>query len=215
MWDGYQNGLVLLVCKRCSFGKVITLHDAGTKDPTPWDTWARALQLFGSTRGGWRVGFFAAPNKRDLTGATVVGPEHVNGGYAYPCQPQTIIVYRAEECTRVLLHELFHAACTDRRQELPHMESETESWAEWMLVALASDGDIALAKKLFAKQLQWVARLNKTLRAAPFAVSQPSDFAWRYTLGRENAYCRLGATVPVSHATPTTSSRLTHIDLEI
>jgi hypothetical protein len=89
------------------------------------------------------------------------------------------------------------------------MEAETESWAEWVLVALASKGDLELAVKLMKKQLRWMSAQHRVLRAF-YGVSKPEDFAWRYTLGREHAYERLGLRVPISTGTShVMSSRLT------
>jgi len=210
MWQGYKAGTVRLVCKTCVSAKVIILHEATKPCPDIWKTWGRIFQLYGQGATGWRVGLFAAHEPRILPApGQPVGPEHVNGGYTIPCKQNSIIIYREEECTRVLLHELFHASCSDRLASLPHMEAETESWAEWVLVALASKGDLELAVKLMKKQLRWMSAQHRVLRAF-YAVSKPEDFAWRYTLGREHAYERLGLRVPISHGTShVTSSRLT------
>lgn len=144
-----------------------------------------------------------------------MGPEHVNGGYTIPCKQDRIIIYREEECTRVLLHELFHGACSDRLSSLPHMEAETESWAEWVLVALASEGNLERALALMKKQIRWMSAQHRVLRAF-YNVSKPDDFAWRYTLGREHAYQRLGLHVPMSRGiSRVTSSRLTAPALEL
>ena len=213
-----------LVCKTCGQAKVIILHEATRPCPDVWKTWGRIFQLYGRgetpwhRQNGlfWRVGLFAAPIPRTLPApGQPVGPEHVNGGYTIPCKQDRIIIYREEECTRVLLHELFHAACSDRLSSLPHMEAETESWAEWVLVALASKGDLKKAITLMNKQIRCMSALHRILRAH-YGVSKPEDFAWRYTLGREHAYQRLGLHVPISHGTSrVTSSRLTAPALEL
>ena len=212
------------MCKTCGQAKVIILHEATRPCPDVWKTWGRIFQLYGreetpwNRQNGpfWRVGLFAAPIPRTLPApGQLVGPEHVNGGYTLPCKQDRIIIYREEECTRVLLHELFHAACSDRLSSLPHMEAETESWAEWVLVALASKGDLKKAMTLMNKQIRWMSALHRVLRAH-YGVSKSEDFAWRYTLGREHAYQRLGLHVPISHGTSrVTSSRLTAPALEL
>jgi hypothetical protein len=95
------------------------------------------------------------------------------------------------------------------------MEAETESWAEWVLVALASKGDLKKAMTLMNKQIRWISAQHRVLRAF-YGVSKPEDFAWRYTLGREHAYLRLGLRVPISYGTShVTSSRLTAPALEL
>lgn len=209
MWNGYVQGRLNLICKVCPYGKVITIYEGDT-DPTPWHIWARVFQIFGLTPGGWRVGFFAwnAPRLLPSLGEPI-GPEHVNGGYAYPCKANSIIVYRLEEATRVLIHELFHASCCDRDLPIEEKESETEAWAEWLLVALVSGGNLKKAKELFDEQLHWMASTHATLRRF-YGVSGPESYVWRYTIGRENAYLRLGYPIPGSRIRkPKQSSRLT------
>ena len=46
----------------------------------------------------------------------VISPMHINGGvtFATPGQPPRIVVYRREDATKVLVHELVHAAGIDR-----------------------------------------------------------------------------------------------------
>jgi hypothetical protein len=195
---------------------VIILHEANRSCPDIWTTWARIFQLYGRGPTVWRVGLFAAQMPRTLPApGQPVGPEHVNGGYTLPCKQDRIIIYREEECTRVLLHELFHAACSDRLASLPHMEAETESWAEWVLVALASEGNLEMAMSLMKKQIRWMSAQHRVLRGF-YNVSKPEDFAWRYTLGREHAYQRLGLHVPISKGiSRVTSSRLTAPALEL
>lgn len=209
MWNGYVQGNLKLVCKVCPYGKILTIYE-GAIDPTPWDIWARVFQVFGLVPGGWRVGFFAWEAKRLLPEpGEPIGPEHVNGGYAYPCKPNSIIVYRKEEATRVLIHELFHAACCDRDLPIEEKESETEAWAEWLLVALISGGNAKRAKELFDEQLRWMSSTHATLRRF-YGISGPQDYVWRYTIGREKAYIRLGYKIPTSRIRkPKESSRLT------
>jgi hypothetical protein len=216
LWEGYRAGTVRLVCKTCGSAKVIILHEANRPCPDIWKTWGRIFQLYGREARPWRVGLFAAPIPRTLPApGQPVGPEHVNGGYTIPCKQDRIIIYREEECTRVLLHELFHGACSDRLASLPHMEAETESWAEWVLVALASEGNLERALALMKKQIRWMSAQHRVLRAF-YNVLKPEDFAWRYTLGREHAYQRLGLHVPISRGiSRVTSSRLTAPALEL
>lgn len=208
IWNGYLQGQYELQCKVCPYGKVLTFVERGHDNPTPLETWGRIFQLFG--RQSWRVGFFPYLSKRILPEpGQPIGPEHVNGGYAYPCKPNSIIIYRKEEATRVLIHELFHAACCDRDLELPQKEAETEAWAEWLIVALAAKGNQQKGAQLFQDQLNWMAATHATLRRF-YGITGPDDYAWRYTIGREEAYCRLGVKVPQSRIQkPRTSVRFT------
>lgn len=222
-WDGYLQKKVNLICKVCPYGKVITFYEGDT-DPTPWDLWGRIFQLFTNAsigHQGWRIGFFAWNVPRILPSPSQeieLGPEYVNGGYAYPCKPNSIIIYRIEEATRVLVHELFHASCCDRK-ELPlvEKEAETEAWAEWLLIAIASRGNQAVANELFEGQLQWMGKTHATLRKY-YGITGEQDYIWRYTIGREKAYERLGYSVPeIIVRKPQLSSRLTSpmIDLAL
>ena len=186
----------------------------GHKDPTPWSTWARIFQMFGPH--GWRVGFFPSEFVRELPElGQPVGPAHVNGGYAMPCKPDSIIIYRKEEATRVLIHELFHAACCDRELCLEDKEAETESWAELVLIAFIAKGNKQKARELFQKQLHWMGEIHATL-VQYYGIKGPEDYVWRYTIGREASYIRLGCEVPrVAIRKPRKSNRLTHPELEV
>jgi hypothetical protein len=159
----------------------------------------------------WRVFWFPAHIQRVLPPkGTEVGPQNINGGYCYPCNPHIIVVYRYEEATRVLLHELLHAACTDPvNVSLPIKEATTETWAELFLVALCSKGNKEKAASFWKLQSQWIANQNATLRK-DHSVSTIEDYAWRYTLGREEILNRLGVSLPVPRISKGSSSRLTH-----
>lgn len=214
IWQGYLQGNYELVCKVCPYGKVLVFVEKGRPDPTPWRIWARIYQMFGPH--GWRVGYFPSQTLRILPEpGTAPGPEHVNGGYAMPCHTNSIIIYRQEEATRVLIHELFHAACCDRPLPLEAKEAETESWAELVLVAFLAKGNRKEARALFQKQLRWMGENHATLRRF-YNIQGPQDYVWRYTIGREEAYRRLGCPVPaVAIRKPRASNRLTHPDLEV
>lgn len=215
IWQGYLQGVYELICKVCPYGKVLTFVKKGEGDSTPWAIWARIFQMFGPH--GWRVGFFPWISDRILPDpGQPIGPEHVNGGYALSCHPNTIIIYRKEEATRVLIHELFHAACCDRSELcLEDKEAETESWAELVLIAFLAGGNIRKAKELFQKQLHWMGENHATLRRF-YNIQSPQDYVWRYTIGREQAYERLGCPVPIVRIrTPRASNRLTAPELEV
>ena len=194
MWDRLERGTAVLECHVCPFGKVLCLH-AGEDPPVPWDDWGRILAAFYEGRP-FRVGFFAAEAVRrlghELQSSTPwmlrgdLGPGCVNGGYTMPCRSDTIVIYRTEEATRVLLHELFHATCCDRDLPLPEREAENEAWAEWVLVAMHGP-----TERRFAEQVAWVGGQNAVLRKK-YGVRAPTDYLWRYTVGREDAYRRLG-----------------------
>ena len=145
-----------------------------------------------------------------------MGPENVNGGYTMPCSTNGIVIYRKEEATRVLLHELFHASCCDRPELcLEKKEAETEAWAELVLIAYLADGKQTRGEKLLQSQLEWMAKAHATLRTF-YNIQGIEDYIWRYTIAREDAFCRLGIEVPITTVVqPMRSSRLTHPSLEI
>lgn len=210
MWSELQAGKARLVCKTCENAKVLFIQ-RGREEP-PWDLWARIFQWLGppQTAPKWRVFWFPADKKRTYpTTGGEVGPASLNGGYSYPCRSDTIVVYRLEEATRVLIHEILHAACCDPHHEsLEIREANTETWAELFLIAIVSKGSEREAARLWGIQSQWIANQNAILRTR-FAVQSPNDYAWRYTIGREEILRSLKIDLPVAIATRTRSSRFT------
>lgn len=213
-----MNKEYTLVCKSCPYAKVLVFVKKGERDPTPWIVWGEIFHLFGNHHQyPWRIGYFPSTSKRILPGPGFpLGPEHVNGGYTMPCSTNGIIIYRKEEATRVLLHELFHASCCDRPELcLEDKEAETEAWAELALIAYLAKGKKKEAKQLLKKQLNWMSQGHSILREQ-YNVQGPESYVWRYTIGREPAFHRLGIEVPFQHqAKHRLSNRLTHPDLEI
>ena len=217
IWQGYVEGRYKLVCKSCPYAKVLVFVEKYGSDPTPWAVWGELFQLFAGENGPWRVGFFPAKVNRTLPDeGEPVGPENVNGGYTMPCSTNGIIIYRKEEATRVLLHELFHASCCDRPELcLEEKEAETEAWAELVLIAYLANGKQSHAQNLLKKQLDWMANVHATLRHV-YRIQGIQDYIWRYTIAREDAFCRLGIEVPVLQKFKRVrSGRLTHPSLEI
>lgn len=217
IWQGYTEGRYRLVCKSCPYAKVLVFVEKGGTDPTPWEVWGEIFQIFGENHQPWRVGFFPAKTQRILPDPHMpVGPEHVNGGYTMPCSTNGIVIYRKEEATRVLLHELFHASCCDRPELcLEEKEAETEAWAELVLIAYLANGKKTTGQKLLEKQLNWMSKSHATLRKF-YEIQGIQDYIWRYTIARKAAFCRLGILVPLgSVSVPLRSSRLTHPSLEI
>ncbi len=186
----------MIDCRSCRYGKVIAIIPQGS-DLVPWQTWSLIFELFsGNLQSQIRIVWFASPQERILSPlGQPLGPENVNGGYTIPCSPDTIIIYRKEEATRVLIHELYHASCTDRDLPIEFKEAETESWAELALVAIASKGNSKKAEELWKKQANWIANTNKKL-INYYNITDPSKYVWRYTVGREQALQRLGITLP-------------------
>jgi len=207
VYNDLKEGKAKLVTKRGSNAKVLAIVYPDTK--IPWKTFGKIFQAFGkpsgkatsgkpSGKGGqpyWRLVWYAHPRCREFPSESLqVEPVHVNGGYAYACQPD-IIIYREEEVERVLVHELLHASCTDdMRDSLEVREVLTESWAELFLIAILS-GTLAKAKSLWRIQSQWIVDQELILRNA-HNVNGPISYAWRYTVGRREVMEKMGMPFP-------------------
>ena len=192
--NDYLTGNAKLTCMVCKYGKVLLLQQKSQNVRIPLNTWGRILQMFG---GNFRIVWFAADVPRILPErGQSVGPEHVNGGYTYPCSSIAIIIYREEEATRVLIHELLHGSCADpQTSDIVKREANTETWAELILVAVLSKGDMKLAQKLWKIQGLWITEQNYELKTY-FHVNTPNDYAYRYTIGRETELKDLGIALP-------------------
>lgn len=216
MWKQLVENKAQIVCKSCANAKVIYIKPSGSKIQPPWDLWARIFQWLGPSVDGkkWRVFWFPAAIKRQLPAiGTEVSSIHLNGGYSYPCHADTIVIYRLEEATRVLIHEILHAACLDPPTNfLPIREANTETWAELFLIAILSKGSMATATKLWKIQSQWIADQNATL-IRRFGVRTPENYAWRYTVGREMILDSLKIKLPEPISTHSRSSRFTSPDI--
>ena len=103
-------------------------------------------------------------------------------------------LYRVEEATRVLVHEIFHAACLDpdpATTPVPILEATTETWAELLLIAFRSGGNRQKAASLWNAQKAWIQKTNHRAKTK-HAVRNQRDYAWRYLNGRTDVYAKLG-----------------------
>jgi hypothetical protein len=108
----------------------------------------------------------------------------------------TIVVYRKQEVTRVLLHELLHSSCSDPyHKALQFTEADTEAWAELCLIALRTRGERSAFQRAWKQHLQYSADLVRYLEEN-HRVTTPADYGWRYTKGRFDVWSRLGFTFP-------------------
>jgi hypothetical protein len=217
----YTANDVRIVVKECALAKVIVYHTEA-RDPTPWALWGRIFQAMGAPKDAskWRIVWFAHPQERIATAssgrtqkpgsgaALPPGPGHINGGYTYPCTHNTVIVYRKEEASRVLLHELLHASCTDDPSlSVEEREARTEAWAEVFLIAILAKGSLEKAERLWSIQADYISNQHTVLRL-DYGVKTPADYVWRYTLGREAQFRRLGLQIPTSSSTPSQASQV-------
>jgi hypothetical protein len=193
-------GRARIYAHECDFARIITLTDL-PYDPTPLREWGYLIRTFGKPAGNiakTQVLWFASRRARFFPEkGRPLGPEHVNGGYCMACEPNTVVIYRLEDATRVLIHELLHGFCTDApispTNSVELMETATEAWAE---IILAAGREIGIAAPhplpgALDAQLQWVALQNVRLRR-DHSVQSSRDYAWRYTIGKEAALIRMG-----------------------
>ncbi len=215
LWEMTDMGKGQILAQSCAFAKVLWIQPHGTQIEPDWDSWGRIFQWVSyAPVGKWVVYWYPAHIKRVLPPrGHPVGPQNINGGYCFPCNPQSIVVYRYEEATRVLIHELLHAACLDPpNAELETKEATTETWAELLLVAFCSKGNELDAARLWRLQSQWIANQNQALQKSHHVKSK-GDYAWRYTLGREEILNTLKVNLPTPKQVKGNSSRLTHPQL--
>lgn len=180
----------------------------------PWKTWWRAVRIL-SPHKPVRIVVFAHPRRRMMPArGTSIEAEHLNGGLASRCDPSSIIVYRKEEATRVIIHELLHSTCSDPyHRHVPEIEADTEAWAEMILCAMAARGKLQPWVHYMHTQIQYSLRQAATVRSFHHVRSQ-GDYAWRYIVGRLEVWRKLGIQIPTipNQFTPISSLRFTVLE---
>lgn len=177
----------------------------------PWITWARIFQLVEHPIG--HVLFYADPRTRvDPIEKGELKAKDINGGYSYICSQELVVIYRFEEATRVLLHELLHTLCFDKEKGVENLEAHTEAWTELYLCALLSKGSTVKFNKLWRQQVHWMIEQANTL-SIERQVKTPTDYAWRYMLGKKDLLEKMGFlrdyTAGINQQPPTQSLRFT------
>ena len=155
----------------------------------PWALWSQIVQLF--RRGQPHTIFLLAHQaiRHFPPYGKPVRPFHIIGGYTYPCDANCVYVFRAEDATRVLIHELFHSNCCDNTAlHLEEREAETEAWAELFWCALVARGHLKTFKSLVAEQGSLIRTQNRRLVADHHMEPGPMGFPWRYTIGKEELW---------------------------
>jgi hypothetical protein len=206
MFDAMMNGNLFVVMSKCQYGQVMAVFETMEQmAELPWGLWGRILRLFSEPwRKPFKIFFLANKSLRQFPpGDEPISPENINGGYTYRCDPETIVIYRAEDATRVLIHELQHSCCLDKPENgIDIVEAETEAWAELFYVAILSQGKKYMFKDLLQRQSEWMIKQNRKVRHhmknpdSPILVEkgQPDtmEFPWRYTIGKEEVWERWG-----------------------
>lgn len=214
-WKNYKSGKYKMKCSECDLAKIISIVPANIEPPL--DDWGYIFQWLGpSKQGKWTIFWLGAAAKREFPEKGLpIDSRHLNGGYTIPCSSNGIFIYRIEEVTRVLMHELLHAACLDPHiATLPFREATIEAWAELFLIAHRSKGDLATAEHLWKLQSQWVADTNYKAEKDNNVRGQ-NDYGWRYLNGRAQIFHDLGIELPVPHLINGKASlRFTHPALD-
>lgn len=191
MYNNIVSGSAFVVVSKCNYGQVIAAFETMEQmAELPWDLWGRILRMFSEPRlPPFKIFFLANRNIREFPpNSEPIKPENINGGYTYRCNPETIVIYRAEDATRVLLHELQHSCCLDKPEDgIDMIEAETEAWAELCYVAILSQGKKYIFNDLLKRQSEWIRKQNAKVRKHminPYSM----EFPWRYTIGKEDIW---------------------------
>lgn len=173
----------------CPYGTIhVIYNDEQQKEEIPWELWGRILRLYSHKGKPFTIFFLAAPHLRELPTHGKITPYHINGGYTYSCNHETVVLYRAEDATRVLIHELQHSSCLDNNAlGVDQVEAETEAWAELIYCAVLSRGNKKEFHKLIHTQSAWIRSQNKKVRQY---IGSSKAFPWRYTVGKEEVWRR-------------------------
>lgn len=205
--DGLKNNSVGIWKSYSQLGEIIYL---GSKETVNIQVWWRCIRLLSNKPV--RVVIFAHPSLRLMPEpGHPVEAKHINGGYANCCDGRSIVIYRKEELTRVLIHELLHASCSDPySSNTSDLESNTEAWAEIIQGAMVAGGDQAKWIMAMNRQIDYSLRQSSTLRDNHSVLSK-NDYAWRYTTGKFEVWKRLGFKIPdlPTDYEPVNSLRLT------
>jgi hypothetical protein len=193
MYENMIKGAANISKVKCEFGELITVfEDLEQIADLPWGLWGRILRMFSEkAKKPFRVFLLADKSLRRFPdGDKPITPENINGGYTYRCNRETILIYRAEDATRVLIHELQHSCCLDNiANSVDDIEAETEAWAELFYVAIITQGKKYMFKDFIQRQSEWIRKQNKKVRKH---MKEPYEFPWRYTIGKEEVWRRWG-----------------------
>ena len=143
--DKLRDNSVFMTTMHCKYGQVCAILDQQQMKEMPWGLWGRILRLYSERTKQteqtetpfkpfkpFKIFFLANKHLRQFPESLLpIQSIHINGGYTYSCNHETIVIYRAEDATRVLIHELQHSCCLDKRiHSTDIIEANTEAWAE-------------------------------------------------------------------------------------
>ena len=189
----WQSGELSYYTYQCLYGKLCIIAHPNQLEDIPFGLWGRILRLYYEESGThidstpFRIFFLANTHLRKFPTHGPITPHNINGGYTLQCHHDTIVIYRAEDATRVLLHELQHSCCLDRQIGLDQIEAETEAWAELLYIGFLSKGNKRLFMKLLQTQINWIVSQNHKIYTY---IHNPTDFPYRYTIAKEHVWKR-------------------------
>jgi hypothetical protein len=193
MYDNMLSGRASTFIASCPYGKVIAILDnADQVLDIPWQLWGRIMRLYTekgkASQTPFKIFFLANTHLRTFPQHGRIYPENINGGYTYPGNRETIMIYRAEDATRVLIHEIMHSCNLDNHANgVDQVEAETEAWAELVYIGLLSKGIKKECNDLLHKQAEWMRKQN--LKVKQYMHHPESmEFPWRYTIGKEDVW---------------------------
>jgi len=170
--------------------RVVFLGTDEQFEKVPWGLWSRIFQAIGHPVK--RVLFYAHSSERFYpTKPKTIQAENINGGYTHLCLQEKIVIYRFEEASRVLLHELLHTACLDKEKDVVSLEAHTEAWTEIFLCAILSKGHPRTFASLWLKQCLWIKHQCSDLKET-WSINGPDDYPWRYIVGKRDVLEGLG-----------------------
>lgn len=207
-----KNAELSYETRKCKYGQIFVVYENGIQsNDIPWNLWGRILRMFSNNSIPFKVFLLTNTHLRKFPKNNLaIKPENINGGYTYPCDHESIIIYRAEDATRVLIHELMHSSCLDKMENgIDMVEAETEAWAELLYIAFLSQGKRALFLKLLENQSNWMVEQNKKVKKH---MNDPKsiEFPWRYTIGKEQIWRKWNILTPSSSVHLGSSLRLTY-----
>jgi len=188
-WKSGKSDIQLKVKELPGRTRVVFLGTEKQWSQIPWVTWARIFQAVEHPIG--HVLFYADARPRVDPEPGPLKAKDVNGGYSYICRQELVVIYRFEEATRVLLHELLHTLCFDKEKGVEDLEAHTEAWTEVFLCALLSKGSSAKFNKLWKQQVHWMVEQTDSLKLER-GINGPAEYAWRYMLGKKEVLDNLG-----------------------
>ena len=211
MYNQMIQGQSELQFRTCKYGQILAICD----DDIPWELWGRILRIYYEGKP-IKVFFLGHPSLRTFPkgvitteniNAEFITAENINGGYTYTCNTETIVIYRAEDATRVLIHELQHASCLDNHDDgVDFVEAETEAWAELIYIGLLSGGKKCIFRDMLNRQSEWIVKQNARVKKY---IGDTHRFPWRYTVGKEDVWRRWNILTNFTSGLKVNSLRLT------